>query len=142
MEETIAKIVLAGGLLGLIYLVIKKIPVLAQLPENQTVFSNQGITVQLRKVAEKMPFARSFSLNIYLQRILSKTKILTMRFEGKISSWLQDLRTKAQKKQELTDNYWEELKKSTLQKVIRKRKTKELIQAETTSPEDRIVPPQ
>ncbi len=64
MEETIAKIVLAGGLLGLIYLVIKKIPVLAQLPENQTVFSNQGITVQLRKVAEKMPFARSFSLNI------------------------------------------------------------------------------
>lgn len=136
MTETIAQVALIIGLLGALYIVIKKIPILAELPENLSSFQTEGLLSQAKKIAGKITFLKSFSVNIYLQKVLSKTKILTMRFEGKISSWLQDLRAKAQKRQNTTDNYWEELKKSTLQKVIKRRKPKEQSAVEVIAQEE------
>ena len=71
----------------------------------------------LSKLKEKIkilnPF-KSFSYEIFLQKLLSKIRILSLKTDNKTFNWLQKLREKSQKKKNLeNDNYWEEIKKST-----------------------------
>ena len=62
------------------------------------------------------PF-RNFSYEIFLQKILTKIRILSLRTDNKTFNWLQKLREKNQKKKiEKEDNYWEEVKKEIKKK--------------------------
>lgn len=96
--------------LGLGVLIWRKIPILLTLekpPEKQKNF--------LKFLKEKIllfnPF-KNFSLEIFLQKILVKIRILTLKVDYKIFNLLKKLRDSSQKKKELkVDNYWDKIKK-------------------------------
>lgn len=113
-SELAAAIILFGSLLGMGAIISRKIPVLIELPE---VPARVNWKDTLSKLKEKIkilnPF-KSFSYEIFLQKLLSRVRILSLKSENKIGGWLQKLREKSQKKKNLeNDNYWQELKKST-----------------------------
>jgi len=109
MLELIAQIVLISSLGGITIILLRKIPVLSELPEEnigvgETLVSK--LTVRIRGVS----ILKSTSFESFLQKILSKIKILTLKIESKTSFWLEELRTRAQKKKIYeNDNYWKEL---------------------------------
>lgn len=115
MIELIATIILVGSLLGMAVILFRKIPALAELPEvSAERFNWKGTFLGLKEKLKILNPFKSFSSEIFLQKILSKIRILTLRTENKTANWLQKLREKALKKKNLeNDNYWEELKKPT-----------------------------
>ena len=121
MIELIATIILVGSLLGMAVILFRKIPVLVKLPEynpsNALVFFPVKWCKNLKEKIKNISVFKSFSSEIFLQKILSKIRVLSLRVENKIASRLQKLREKALKKKNLeNDNYWEELKKPTNKK--------------------------
>jgi len=113
-SELAAAIILFGSFLGMGVIISRKIPVLVELQE---VPARVNWKDTLSKLKEKIkilnPF-KSFSYEIFLQKLLSKIRILSLKTDNKTFNWLQKLREKSQKKKNLeNDNYWQELKKST-----------------------------
>ena len=112
MIELIATIILVFSFIGMGVILFRKIPVLVELP----VLPQKKACPIILKFKEKIktlnPF-KNFSFEIFLQKILSKIRILTLKTDNKTSNWLQKLRERARKKKLENDNYWEELKKST-----------------------------
>jgi len=117
--ELIATIILFGSLLGMGVLIFRKIPVLVELPEVSP-RKKKGkapgfFQRELEKIKKINPF-KSFSYEIFLQKILSKIRILSLKTENRTFRWLQKLREKSKKEKE-NDDYWQKLKKSTKNKL-------------------------
>ena len=111
MLELIATIILIGSLLGIGIIIYKKLPLLLELPK--TVPAQSDWKERLAGVKDLSPL-KDFSSEIFLQKILSKVRILTLKTDTKTSTWLQRLRERSQKnKIKEEDNYWEKVKKST-----------------------------
>lgn len=112
-SEIIATVILICSFLGIGILIFRKIPVLVKLPDSNLpatpTFSPVYLYKKLIEKIKNIPGLKSFSFEIFLQKLLSKTRILTLRIENKIANYLQKLREKARKKND--DNYWQELKK-------------------------------
>ncbi len=114
--ELVAQIILVFSLLGIGAILFRKIPVLAELPEITPKREEKLSAKAKKKIQEFNPF-KSFSSEIFLQKLLSRLRILTLKTDNKTSGWLQKLREKSQRKKNLeNDNYWEEIKKSTKNK--------------------------
>lgn len=116
MIVLIATIILGISFLGIIWILFRKIPVLLSLPVAPA--KESFFFKRFQKIKKINPF-KNFSYEIFLQKILSKIRILSLRAENKTSGWLQKLRQKSQNKKEKennNDNYWEELKKVTKSK--------------------------
>ncbi|OIO46831.1 MAG: hypothetical protein AUJ31_00940 [Parcubacteria group bacterium CG1_02_39_15] len=118
INELITLLVLIVSALGMLAVIFRKIPALVKLPD-------VGQSVALKPLVESwyknsidgiknMPGLRSFSTETFLRKTLSKIRILSLKTDNKTSTWLQKLKEKSQKdKMKESDNYWEELKKST-----------------------------
>lgn len=110
-SEFVAKIILVFSFIGLWVIIFRKIPILVELPQT---IEKESFIVKLRGRIRNIPFFKSFSYEIFLQKILSKIRILTLKTENKTFHWLQKLREKTKKKKEQeNDHYWEEIKRST-----------------------------
>lgn len=112
MVELIAIMILLGSVVGMGLIVYRKMPVLAELPE-AIEKPGEHFWLRLRNKITKPFIFKPFSFETFLQKILSKIRILTMRIENKVGNSLQKLREDSQKKKLGNDNYWQELKKST-----------------------------
>jgi hypothetical protein len=65
-------------------------------------------------LVKKLTPSKKFSLEILLQKILSKVRVLVLKIDHKTSNWLQTLRERAKKRSTLEkDNYWKKLKNLT-----------------------------
>ena len=116
-SELIAGIILFGSLLGMGAIMLRKIPVLIELPEVIKKPSGEPFWLKLKRKIKNTPGLKSFSSEVFLQKILSKIRILSLKSDNKTGSWLQRLREKSKKnKFQEDDNYWEEIKKSTKNK--------------------------
>ncbi len=114
MIELILLIILVSSIIGIGIIIYRKIPLLLELPETVPFYFNWRTL--LLKIRNPFPLKR-FSFEIFLQKILSRIRILTLKTDSKTSSWLQKLRAKSQKKKfEEDDNYWRDIKKSTKNK--------------------------
>jgi len=110
MVELIAIITLFSSLIGMGVILFRKIPVLLTLPE--ILPQKESFFSKLKKRLKKLNPFRNFSYEIFLQKILTKIRILSLKTDNKTFNWLQKLREKYQKKKiEKKDNYWEEVKK-------------------------------
>jgi hypothetical protein len=111
--EITALIILFCSLIGMALIVWRKIPVLVQLPES--VGKNQeSLFLQIKKIITNINFFKKFSWYVFLQKVISKIRILTLKAENKTAQWLKELREKSQKQKNFENkNYWQELKKST-----------------------------
>lgn len=111
MTELIVALTLILSALGIIAFVWRKIPVLVKIPED-SLEKTESLALKLkRKFKESNPF-KGFSYEIFLQKLLTKVRILSLKTDNKTFHWIQNLREKAKKKRRgQDDDYWEEVKK-------------------------------
>ncbi|MDP2930775.1 MAG: hypothetical protein Q8N56_04220 [bacterium] len=116
--EIISFSIFLGSFTALAVLFFRKAPLLASLPKTTPVFPKKGFAFStlLSKTKEKaqtLPWLKNFSFEIFLQKVLSKIRILALKAESKIGSWLESLRKKSSgnhtssKSSLPQDNYWD-----------------------------------
>lgn len=97
----IALILFLGSFAGLIYLIKKKLPLILALPVKE----KEGL------IGFKVPKFVS-SPELFLQKLISRARIFSMRAEAKTNDWLVKLRKKSQEKNgKFSSSYWDKLKK-------------------------------
>ena len=111
MFELIFFAVLMVSIFGMTFILYRKIPLLLELPETAPTRLNwKEILVTIKNFRS----FKGFSFEVFLQKILSKIRVLTLKTDNKTSNWLQRLRKKSQNnKFEEDDNYWQEIRKKT-----------------------------
>jgi hypothetical protein len=109
MLEYLAIFCFFGSFLGMGVMVYRKIPVLINLPEPK-VKEKRFFQKLKEKILKHYPL-KNFSLNVFLQKILVKARILSLKLDYKLFNLIKKLRTKDQEKKEKVDDYWERLKK-------------------------------
>ena len=98
MDFLIPSIILFISLTVMIYIMARRVPEL------------KWIKVQPAKEASEN-IRRSFFREILLQKILSKTRVATLKTESTIAGWLTSLRQKsADQKSKFSDDYWKTIK--------------------------------
>jgi len=111
MIELIAIIVFLGSIFGIGFVLLKKIPILAEMPEIAEGQKKEGLIFKLKERCKSLPIIRDICSGILLQKTLSKIRVLTLKIETKTGSWLQKLRIKSQtEKTKENDGYWSEVK--------------------------------
>ncbi len=109
MLELIALIILLGSMAGIAIIIFRKMPVLSSLPESP---ESVGFIARLKKKASRLNPLKNFSYEIFLQKVLTKLRILSLKADNKTFNWLQALRKRQQKNGIVKkDNYWEKIKK-------------------------------
>ena len=114
MADLIALVILFLSILGMGIILFRKIPALVELPEVSTRANlKKRFLVAMEKSIVSTPI-RNFSTEVFLQKILSRIRVLTLKIDNRVSNWLQRLRKRNQKKK--GDNYWQEVKTSLSRK--------------------------
>jgi hypothetical protein len=108
MAELIALFILICSLTVITIMLFRKIPLLLELPETlpgRLKWKDVFLTFK-----NSIPFGK-FPTEAFLQKILSRVRVLTLKTDNKTSNWLQRLRrSSAKKKFGENDNYWQEIK--------------------------------
>lgn len=121
MIELITIIILLGSLIGMGVILYRKIPDLRKLEDfKKEQISNKSILNPELEIEHWRFFKPDFSLDstqhkfeTFLQKLLSRIKVLTMKIENRISGHLQKLRERAQQRERAgEDEYWQKLRKS------------------------------
>lgn len=97
--------------MGMVLIITKSVPALAKLPEASAPVLSNSLKRGVKRVASDFP---DFSLEKFLQKALSKSKILILKAEHKVDGQLKKIRKKNKtesKKDFSDDKYWDELKK-------------------------------
>ena len=110
--EIIPIIILLVSLFAVLTIIFRKIPILAELPEISEGHVKEAPWFKIKNRIRVFRIFHSFSFETFLQKILSKIRILTLRTDNKTSNLLQKLREKAQQKNLGDENYWQGLKDS------------------------------
>ena len=108
MYELIAIIILIGSILGILIILLRKIPALVELPEVVGRPQKGNLGLKLKKKVGSV-----FPKEIILQKTLSRFRILMLKIEKKTDDLLQKLRKKSKEKQKTNDNdkeEWQDLK--------------------------------
>ena len=107
--ETIIFTIFLLSLLGLVILIFRKIPILVSLPA----VAGEGFISKIKSRIKETPGFKNFSFEIFLQKIISQIRVLSLKTDHKTFNWLKTLRAKTQKKKLEDGKYWEEIKNST-----------------------------
>jgi len=111
MIELIATIVFLGSVFGMSFILLRKIPVLAEMPEVVEGQKKVSLSSKIKERFKNLPLIRDIFSGILLQKTLSKFRVLTLKVESKTATWLQKLRIKSQtEKDKVKDNYWTKVK--------------------------------
>lgn len=118
MPELIATIFLLSGFIGMGIIIVRKISILKELPEIIEEPLANNFWLKLKEKIKNTPCLKSFSFEVYLQKMLSKIRVLFLKADNKTFNWLQKLKKRSQKVKikEKDDSYWKEIKKSTKNK--------------------------
>ena len=96
LVESIALAIFVFSFGGILLILVRKIPVLNDLPRNgSTGFKKHQYILEIeQKIKEILVF---FKKQIFLHKFLSWVKVMTLKVETKIDSLLHRIRRKAQK---------------------------------------------
>ena len=96
MIEIILLTIFISSLLGMGLILFKKIPLLLELSD---VPAPKGyLASKVKESIKRLPGSEKINYELYLQKLLSKIRILTMKTEGKTENWLTRLRQRAIRK--------------------------------------------
>ncbi len=99
------------SLAGVLVIVLRKMPVLLSLPKVSPLKGENKFLANLKEKAKAFNPLKNFSYELFLQKLISRVRILILKTENKTFKWLQHLKKKQQEKKLGEDNYWEEVKK-------------------------------
>lgn len=115
MAGLIAKIIFGGSMIGIGTILFRKIPILAEMPEEK--IGELDWKKSFPRVFKWIKNLKIFPSNLSLQKILSKAKVLTSVVGKETGEKLQRLNEEHKKREKReSDNYWKELKKVKNQK--------------------------
>ena len=122
MTETIASIFSVSSLVAILYMIGNKLPTLSSLDITGYPHNAKEAGEALRMYVQNSKQIQTvFSPDLYLQKVLSQTRVFTLRFEQRLGVWLEQSRRRSQDREnKFTEGYWGELRKET-KKVLRKR---------------------
>jgi len=109
MISIVAAIIFLATSSVIVLMILRKIPALAEL----SVRPNEGrrFFERVRDSLQNNKKLKSISSEIFLQKLLSRLRILILKFDNKTSSWLMKLRQKSsEKKNGFSEDYWKKLK--------------------------------
>jgi len=110
--KIIAEVILVSSSIGLGGIIFKKIPALSVLSEKE--LKEEVQKSKLMERLRKVKIFRNFSYEKFLQKLLTKVRILSLKTDNKTSNWLKKLKNNTQRKKITEDdNYWDEIKKAT-----------------------------
>ena|SRR5581483_4206535 len=96
MIQLIAGIIFLVSVAGIAFLVVKKMPQVAQVSERGTMtFKKGGWVVNLEKKV-KDAYVHFFEKQIPLHKFLSFLKVLILKTERRVDHWLHGIRKKSQ----------------------------------------------
>ena len=114
MAELIAIIILSGSIVGMGVIAIRRAPALVELPENLPLFDIKKSYSQLKESVKFVNPLQNSSVEVLLQKTLSRIRVLALRIESLIAVYLQRLRQQSHnKKAKKEDKYWQDLGNST-----------------------------
>jgi len=127
MAELIATIIFFGSLSGMAVILFRKIPVLVELP-SVLEEEQEGLFLRTKRKIKELDFSEIFDFKNFLQKLLMRIRILTLKIENRTSKTLEKLRQKERMKNNFIsnsdnennykkDNYWQELTKIKNQKA-------------------------
>ncbi len=112
MAGLIATIILFSSLSGMAVILFRKIPVLVELtsiPEKE----QEGLFLGVKRKIKELDFFEIFDFKNFLQKLLMRIRILTLKIENRINKPLEGLHQKERIKNDVSfskDNYWKEVK--------------------------------
>lgn len=110
--KIIAEVILVFSSIGLGGIIFKKIPVLSTLSEKES--KEEVQKSELMERLRKVKIFKDFSYEKFLQKLLTKVRILSLKTDNKTSNWLKKLKDNTQRKKIMEDdNYWDEIKRAT-----------------------------
>ena len=111
----IASFILILSVIGFLYFAIKKFPVLLTYPQKEEGSSpKDDVKRFVAGVRDSKTVRQVTSPDMFVQNVLSKTRIAALKTESKTGQILEGLRKKTQEKNgnsKFKENYWEKLKK-------------------------------
>lgn len=124
MTESIAIIILFSSFFGMVAIFVRRMSELKSLK----VVEEPGISfikVTKEKIKDTLSsgprqFLGSNSWDVFLQKVLSKVKIFSLKIEAKSSQLLERKREKNKKRKE-DEKYWEKMSKTILKKKKQKK---------------------
>jgi len=122
MLEIIGLIILTVSLTGMVFIIYRKIPVLAELSPEE-IKKSKSFIVKIKEEIKTNIFSKAVaSGHILLLKVLSKIRIFLLKIESKIAFWVSILRQKSKKKKtryekNFSDDYWERIKKKQKIKI-------------------------
>ena len=109
MLSFIAIIILLGSVSGMLIIIFRKTPVLAELTVSEK--GKTGFFVKMKNRILNQRIRRTLSGEVILQKLLSKIRVITLKTENKTNSWLSRLRQKSlEKKNNFSGEYWKKIK--------------------------------
>lgn len=109
MLTIVATLTFFSSFVGILIFVYRKIPVLLTLSPPK---KKEKFIFSLKKIIFRLNPFKNFSLDIFLQKILVKTRILSLKIDHKTFDLLRRIREKNKKmKERPEDDYWEKIKK-------------------------------
>lgn len=94
----IALIVLIMSFLGINWFLIRKIPIVANLPDDPEEVPMKRMKDKIVEKTKELIKKNHCSFEIFLQKTLSKVRIWSLKIDNKTFNWIQTLRNKAQKR--------------------------------------------
>jgi len=115
-SELIASIVLGISFLGLVFLMLRKVPELKEMPEPELSFLKKGLRKKIREKTKEVLKENSNTLEGILHKVLSKIRILSLKVDKKVSDWIVKLRSRSLERTKGLDSYWKEITASVKKK--------------------------
>lgn len=109
-SEIISLIVAIVSFLLLVFFVFKKATDLKNVSESETIFLKKELKEKIKRRTKEVTKESSNFLESLLHKFLSKVRILSLKADNKLSSWIVKLRNRSQKNN--IDGYWSEIKES------------------------------
>ncbi|MFH1582491.1 MAG: hypothetical protein ABIA08_01895 [bacterium] len=111
MLEIIFAVIFFISFLGMGIIIYRKLPELVNLPEKS--LASLGFKQMISELKESKSGSTA-SIELVLQKVLSRVRIVILKSDNKTSNWLQSLRQRSQKnKFSENDTYWKDVKKMT-----------------------------
>lgn len=108
----LAKIVFLISFCGMATIIFSKIPVLVLLPETIEKKEKKNRLYLLKEKVKKINPFKKISYETFLQKMIYKIRLLTLKADNKTFQMLQDLKKRTlERKKRFEENYWEEIRK-------------------------------
>jgi len=110
MFQTITLLVFCASLLGLAGIILRKAPVLAEIPIQDLERGPRALS-KIKSKVQSNGIVQKLSLDSLLHKFLSKFRVLTMKTENRTAHMLEKLRKKSiEKKKDFSEDYWQKIK--------------------------------